>query len=419
MTSSLHDFRKFKLPQQGGTFTKISKSSTSVVEIISQPDTASSLFNYAESFFSSAHIVTDTLLNAQNPSISDLDTMFFALAFLYRHSMELLLKAIAFKYIRSDTDREAFIKDTFHNLSEILSVIEPFIRPWKHRDPFDWLCEYLEDLSSFDKNSDSFRYPFHIKYDVNSKTYSAERIFEKQTHIDLIKFANKFEAAYEIVLFWYNECNDYPFEWFSLQPIFIEEGGDYYSQSVVGYEYTKDDFYPYISAYTSVAFILFESLNKEVEVTNGKILAKNFLPMCYSYRNCIELGLKSIWFQFSDDNLQTRYKKIGKKKHSIIGLWNLVEPSVMKETRTQHEQDFISALFRYLEQLHKIDPESCKFRYPITRQLLPLFSTKESYDYVVVQDFFESIVNALDCIHSQLSEIAQYEAEMHMYYSPD
>ena len=35
-----------------------------------------------------------------------LDINFFGLAFLYRHSLELLLKAIGFKYIKDKKDRK-------------------------------------------------------------------------------------------------------------------------------------------------------------------------------------------------------------------------------------------------------------------------------------------------------------------------
>lgn len=54
----------------------------------------------------------------------------------------------------------------------------------------------MRDQREIDKESDSFRYPFHIHRipaDLFSEAkYSLKRVFEGQMHIDLCKFANKF-----------------------------------------------------------------------------------------------------------------------------------------------------------------------------------------------------------------------------------
>lgn len=65
------------------------------------------------------HIITTHLFDPSS-NIGKLDTYFFSVAYLYRHSLELILKAIGFKYIQAKQDRQAFIKDTFHNLHNLL-----------------------------------------------------------------------------------------------------------------------------------------------------------------------------------------------------------------------------------------------------------------------------------------------------------
>lgn len=80
---------------------------------------------------------------------------------MYRHSLELILKAIAFKYVE---DAEGFVKDTFHNLEEILNQLEPYIQIEidSDRDAYNWMKDLLKDMSPIDKESDAFRYPFQI-----------------------------------------------------------------------------------------------------------------------------------------------------------------------------------------------------------------------------------------------------------------
>ena len=50
--------------------------------------------------------------------------IFFAIAFLYRHCIEVGLKAIGFQYIQAQEDRKKFVKSTRHNLHEILCVVK-------------------------------------------------------------------------------------------------------------------------------------------------------------------------------------------------------------------------------------------------------------------------------------------------------
>src|SRR5699024_6095736 len=100
---------------------------------------------YGQKFKKSAYFLTEHLL--ERSDISRLDIYFFAVGYLYRHSLELVLKAIGFKYIVSLENRKAFLKDTFHNLSEILSYIAPYIQKLldKDLDGYEWLKLYFND----------------------------------------------------------------------------------------------------------------------------------------------------------------------------------------------------------------------------------------------------------------------------------
>lgn len=164
---------------------------------------------------------------AEHPDIGKLDTYFFAIAFLYRHCMEVGLKAIGFQYINDVEERKRFVKETRHNLSEILSVVGGKSNPIRPDGEIEWLKKYFDDLSQVDRESDSFRYPFHIAWELNEWEWEGKfvikTIFNDQTHIDLVKFANKFEAAYEIIKKWYLNERDEASEWKELEPVFIEE----------------------------------------------------------------------------------------------------------------------------------------------------------------------------------------------------
>ena len=196
------------IPIKGKTIDVVNKKSKYIVKILATTDLSEALFNYSKCFFEAAHKITEFILCENHPDIGKLDTYFFSIAFLYRHGIELGLKAIGFQYIQKKDEREKFVKTTRHDLSSILSVITEnclWVRP---EDELKWLQKYFADLSQMDRESDSFRYPFHITRNPNTHEFDIKKVFEYQTHIDLVKFANKFEAAYDIIEKWYNKNNE-------------------------------------------------------------------------------------------------------------------------------------------------------------------------------------------------------------------
>jgi len=279
-----------KWPRKGARIDEIVNGEQSIVKVKVNPNIVESFYEYSKNYLYAAHLVTEYILEKND--ISKLDTYFFSLAFLYRHSLELILKSIGFKFIE---DKAAFVKDTFHNLSEIFNKIESHIESITSKDHemLVWLKYLLADISIKDKESDSFRYPFKITTTSNLycdnkyKKYELRRVFEEQTHIDLLKFANKLEIAYEILDSYYCEKSLERKEYKEFNPFFIEEGGHYYAQCVVGYKYNRHDFYLYTKAYVETGTYLKEFIEK-----NPTDKDKLFLPMCYLYRNGIELGLK-------------------------------------------------------------------------------------------------------------------------------
>ncbi|MCT4594212.1 MAG: hypothetical protein N4A57_08095, partial [Anaeromicrobium sp.] len=211
-----------------------------IIKIENSNDLGILLKLYAEKFQLSAYKLTEYLL--KSASISKLDNYFFAVAYLFRHSIELILKAIAFKYITNIEDRSEFLKRTKHNLHNLLLEIRPYIESdiRVDEDSFCWLLELFGDINDIDRESDSFRYPFGIstKKDwLGNKIYSIHPVFTEQTHIDLVKFGNKMIIAYKILDSLYKDTYGEYKRDEELKPIFLEEGGSYYGQSVVGYKY--------------------------------------------------------------------------------------------------------------------------------------------------------------------------------------
>ena len=77
--------------------------------------------------------------------------------------MELGLKAIGFPVVQKREEREQFVKSTRHNLLNILSFVEQKNPSMRAKEEMEWIRCYFADLSQKDRESDSFRYPFHME----------------------------------------------------------------------------------------------------------------------------------------------------------------------------------------------------------------------------------------------------------------
>ena len=384
-------------------------------------DPIDSLYQFSKAYHKAADIIVKRMLSSHQ--IDELDEYFFPVFFLYRHSIELMLKSIGFIIIPIKTDRISFLRDTFHNLSEIYKYISEKNRITRPLEEHQWLTDYFNNISSFDKASDSFRYPFHI--DVNyiwgHPEYSINRVFQSQTHIDLICEVNKMGAAFEILEMWFLDFKEptnehVAQEYIACNTSFLDEGGSYYEQSVVGYE-SRSEFYAYCSGYQECANYLKQYLIEEFDQENFSGLSHMFYPMCYLYRNDVELLLKTILFKCSSLRIDEVCKVVHSNKHKIVKLFEYIEQEVLPIYELDAQDDFIKNAKRYCNILHNFDLDSSKFRYPINKLCEPYMRLIRYYDFVELGTFLESLCNAIDGIHNEAEYRKDILAEIAAEYA--
>lgn len=194
------------------------------------------------------------------------------------------------------------------------------------------------------------------------------------------------------------------------EPKMIIEGGNYFQQSVVGYRYSEYSFYPYYSSYEEVAKFL-----------KGIILEENknkfFMPMCYLYRNAIELGLKRLIIEDSHLENECALRIVRRKKHSILGLWNSIVDEIKEYANEPEEDTTISDAQNYIQTFHNFDQSFDLFRYPCNENLEVYFQNATKFDVENVSSCFEELCNFLDGVDGMLAQIRDCEAEMLAYYA--
>jgi len=365
---------------------------------------------YGQKFYKAGHLTAEYMSKCGD--ISKLDTYFFALVYLYRHGLELILKAIAFQFILEREARADFLENTFHNLAKIFTVVKTFINPQNlfSEEVIIWVEQYLAGISCIDKESDSFRYPFNISITYNKrggKEYRAKPVFEKQTYIDLIALANKMEITYLFLECVYNKVPYNSKEYTNYTTEFLQEGGSYYDQCVVGYDYAIGKFFPFIKAYSEIPRMLVAKMLSGQESCD--IL---FLPVCYLYRNAVELALKGILYEESLHSRQESLRLIYRYKHKIWGLWQSIRKQIIEEAGAPKADETVQYVDKYISQLHNYDPSSSVFRYPVDKHLAYHFKNTRVLDIENVDNFFSELISFLEAVDMMLSAHNEWRAEM-------
>ncbi|MCI8310517.1 MAG: hypothetical protein HFJ45_10335 [Clostridia bacterium] len=378
----------------------IDKSSKYIVNIKNSGNLELDFFEYANNFFEAAQNLNKYLLEeaSKNKDIVKLDSLYYAMIYLYRQGLELLLKACIFQSLTDMTSRKDTIGVIRHDLKMAFEkLVELRGLDINCNENSKWVMDFFSDISKIDRNSDMFRYPFSTK--MNSW-------FEKQTHVSLVATKENMNKAYTIISSLYNkgviidECIN------AKSPKLIIEGGDYYSQSVIC-KYNRNSYYQYYNSYMEAA----DLLKKQIIETQRINL---FLPMCYLYRNAIELALKQIIVEDIFTDYSEASNSISKKKHSVLALWNVVEPEVRKHVVNETELD--DAL-KYIKTFHDYDLRSDLFRYPCDKDMNSYFTSLQKFDIDNVSSCFEELCNFLDGIDSMFKSINQNEIGDISYYS--
>lgn len=407
-----------KWPKPNADFHKINNGE--IINIKNEEKLDKEFYEYALKFKKSANLITQHIL--EKSDISRLDTYFFTIAYLYRHSIELILKAIGFQHILELEQQKEFVKDTFHNLSEILEYISVYIENIleNDRDGYQWLVDYFKDVNIIDKESDAFRYPFSISVERTEefwgidKKYSAKPVFDKQTHINLVAFANKLEVTFTLLESLYKNTFGSVVKYKDFNPVFLEEGGSYFGQCVVGYQFSSNDFSPYIKAYTECSEYLYKKICE-----NKSLKGLLFIPMCYLHRNAVELSLKATLFEGCSFNFQQALKHINDKKHKILGLWKLIKNEIEEHANAPQSDTTIANVEFYINQLNDVDGSSDKFRYPTNKYLQVHFKNKRKLDIDNVNDFFCELESFLSGVNFLVSEAKRWKSEMEAEYQND
>ena len=187
-----------KWPEPNMDFYKKATDPFNEIEVQNSGVLEDDFFRYANNFYEAALVIINKLIGSESKhtGIAQLDLWYFALIYLYRQSLELMLKANIFDLVKGEQDRKDILSVVRHDVGAAFDkLIEVTGIDISNNDNAKWLQQFLNDISKIDRESDMFRYPFGSNLRV---------LFERQTQISLVATYCNFGRAFDILKQFYN-----------------------------------------------------------------------------------------------------------------------------------------------------------------------------------------------------------------------
>jgi hypothetical protein len=392
-------------PRKDGKIFIKTKNEDNSVTLFSSGNIIDDFLKYSNGYKESADLLIKYLIKTEE--ISKLDTYFFPITYLYRQSIELIMKAIFFDQNHDEVMRESFLYNTKHDLLLIWEKIVPYLKNEirVNKDLLDWINKSLTDISKFDKHSDVFRYP---------NTKELELFFKEEKRYDLRTLAENMHSIYMFFKNFFEDdpCSDLD-EIISRKPKVFVEGGSYYEFAHVGWSSDIEyHFHKYIKGYKECADILVENV---LYIEKKKVSYDMTFPICFLYRNLLELIIKDILINYSSLNITKIKKTLNNKKHKLIGLWNRIKKDI-SEVPHDEEDKTLEYVENYLEEFHQMDVRSDKFRYPINFNMENHFKSSKNIDIKNLTICLDELCNFFNGVTEMLMRKKELKQEIMREY---
>jgi hypothetical protein len=187
----------------------------------------------------------------------------------------------------------------------------------------------------------------------------------------------------------------------------FERGLTDYTNVTVGKNFTNEA--SYIIGYWEAGDIL---VNEAIAL-HHPLKDRLFFPICYNYRQFIELCLKQLILSAEEIyplceacNMQRKkYEgKLSKKTHHIDTLLNSLIAILKCISEEKFDKDIRKSILEY----HKMDKTGQKFRYPKSTNNEIHFEFREDYDLEKIKEAINTIGNYLMGIDAYLSEFGNF-----------
>lgn len=195
----------------------------------------------------------------------------------------------------------------------------------------------------------------------------------------------------------------------------VKETDNYYNFAHFGWGNVETQFYGYMEGYKEAADNLIEYATNSKDI---KTLDTFIFPICFLYRQYLELAMKNIFLKYSGSSEEDKVKVIKNVSHNLNEMWKKIVPIISEETTNEEKED-IKIVRDYIKQFSDFDKSSFTFRYPINKELDLLFKEEKFLDLINLRERMNELYNFFEGCDGKLDSIRDFKYEMMSDYLSD
>ncbi len=151
----------------------------------------------------------------------------------------------------------------------------------------------------------------------------------------------------------------------------------------------------------------------DMAIRSGMVTTRNayVYPIIFLYRQFVELTIKAIYVEFSqdpEDAVKSTFKTVG---HNLVKMWHAVRPL----PQGMPSPETLTVIDHYVREFQDGDPRSFTFRYPTTKDLDQVLETDHAIDLAVLRDRIGELGRLLGQIEGRLEAQRDGDAEPPLY----
>lgn len=314
------------------------------------------------------------------------DFVFPVSAYMFRHGIELAVKAVICAKSNNKQISECFQKEK-HDLESLFkrckAVLGKVLRP----TDFEWLSDFMLSASQWDPKADFFRYP--------SSTEVRKEIGDSS--IDIVETSKTLAAAYGLISSAFESAVNVPVCKANSGYFTVASSG--FGNCVPQRDETSMKYYLVVEGFSDAAKLLYRE--------EGLSWREKCFPLLFLLRHAIELELKNLT---CDRNIIGAKSGLG---HNFEKLWKIPE-STLKQRAIVSDWELspLETVNCQLRELSKLDRSGFLFRYPVDKSLEYKIPSNSNLDIKSIYEYQMGIISFLDGCNSVLGEMADYEQEM-------
>ncbi|MBU3206984.1 hypothetical protein KPL33_08330 [Clostridium algidicarnis] len=195
----------------------------------------------------------------------------------------------------------------------------------------------------------------------------------------------------------------------------VKETDNYYNFAHFGWGNVETQFYGYMEGYKEAADNLIEYATNSKDI---KTLDTFIFPICFLYRQYLELAMKNIFLKYSGSSEEDKVKVIKNVSHNLNEMWKKMVLIISEETTNEEKED-IKIVRDYIKQFSDFDKSSFTFRYPINKELDLLFKEEKFLDLINLRERMNELYNFFEGCDGKLDSIRDFKYEMMSNYLSD